>query len=322
MFESKIKIVSIGYVASDKPRDTHELQVVPVEITPQLDGELANVTTEMDVEGQDKYEEKYTVQVTASSTVTATWLPIGSNRVTSPDMKRREKVLLWQYADSDKYYWTPMGLDDDLRRLETVVYAWSATDDIDEELDITSNMYTLEISTHNGHITLHTTQANDEPFEYTIQLNTRDGNFFFTDNIGNTVKIDSEERQIRAINADDSEVNIEKTKIYAYAQEEIEVKCDGQLIGYVKDLVDITCDGPFKARAPTMQFGQDDAVQPSVLGDNHAKGHEDMEDWVNDTLQVIGNLGAPTSVPSAVQRMDIASLKNGGDSYSKVNTNQ
>lgn len=321
MFLSKMRFFSIGYVAENKPLTTNDIVVVPVEALPMVDGDLRDISDEFDVSGTDKSGKTYTVEITVGSTLNCQWLPIGSNRVTAPDVRRGERVMIWQFADVDRYYWTPLGMDDDLRRLETAIFAFSATADDDEELDPATNMYTLEVSTHEGHITIHTTQANDEPFEYTIQLNTRDGNFFITDNEDNTVILDSAERIIKAINADETEITIDKQTIYAFAEKLIEFKCNGELKGYVKERAEIDCDGPFIARAPTMQFGKDDAVESSVLGDTHADGHADLEEQINNS-QVIGNLGIPTSAIRAVRPVTVSSLKPGGTSYSKVNKNQ
>lgn len=321
MFSSKMRFFSIGYVAENKQLTTNDIVVVPVEALPLVDGDLRDTSDVLDVSGIDNENKTYTVEITVGSTISCQWLPMGSNRVTAPDVRRGERVMIWQYADVDRYYWTPLGIDDDLRRLETTLFAFSATSDDSEELDPALNMYTLEVSTHGGHITLHTTQANGEPFEYTIQLNTKDGSFFITDNEDNTIILDSAERIIKAINADNTEVTIDKQTIFAFAEKLIEFKCNGKLKGYVKERAEVDCDGPFIARAPTMQFGQDDAVESSVLGDTHAVGHAELEEQINNS-QVIGNLGIPTSAIKAVRPVSVSTLKPGGSSYSKVNKNQ
>lgn len=264
MFESKYRVVSIGIAAENKALDTHILPVVPIEMFPLINGEVMESLDEVDVSGLDQRDIEYTVKIKTTSTLTCEWMPHGSNRVTSPDVRRGERLLIWQYADSDKYYWSPMGMDDDLRRLETVIYAWSATPEIDADLNLTENMYSLEISTHGKHLTLHTTQADGEPFEYTLQLNTAAGIFFLTDQDGNSIQLDSANRVIKAINSDESEITINKTKIYAYAKDEIKAKTD--------DYMEATAGGDITAVAGG-------SMHLTVEGDlnQHVKGNYNLK---------------------------------------------
>lgn len=243
MFESKFRVVSIGIAAENKKLESYELPIAPIEMFPLVDGELMESLDETDVSGANQADIEYTVKIRTSSTLTATWLQLGSNRVTAPDVRRGERVKVWQYGDSDKYYWTPMGMDDEQRRLETVIWAWSATPDIEEELEISKNMYSVEVSSHGKHITLHTTRANGEPFEYTMQLNTKDGLFFLTDQDGNSVQLNSAERIIKAINSDKSEITIDKTKIRAYAKDEIKARSDDHMEASAGGNLDIFVEG-------------------------------------------------------------------------------
>ena len=305
MFESKMRVMSIGIAAENKALSSNLLSVIPIEAIPLIDGDLLDSITSIETSGVDATGAEYTVKVKTSPALKTTWLPMGSNRITAPDVRRGERLLIWQYADTDKYYWSPMGLDDDLRRLETLIYAWSATKDDNEELDVTKNMYTLEISTHAKHLTLRTTKANDEPYAYTIQLNTKEGVFFISDDDGNVIELNSKKRKIVAKNADATEVLLDKKFLY----------------GYSKDKMEFHCDGPATVRAPKIQLGEDSDVEQSVLGETHADGHQSLEDQINAS-QVIGNLGVPTSTIMSVKKVEEPILLPDGDSYSKKNTNQ
>lgn len=322
MIMSVFRFYSVGVAAEDKEKDSHELRILPIEILPDVTGELQSLVNTVEVSGKDASDVEYTVKIKASSTIKATWMPIGGgNQVTSPDVIRGEKIIIMQLGDTDKFYWCPLGNTNNLRRLETVVYAWAAEPDPEKELDLDTNMYRLEISTDMKLIRFTTSNANEEPYTYEFKLDTNEGNFTFTDNEGNLVYLDSKERIIKAINSDETEATIEKTNMYAYAKDLMEFKCDGEVKGTVEKKVDITCNGEYIARAPKMQFGKDDAVQPSVLGNNHATAHEDLELQINNS-QVIGNLGIPTSTISAVKPVTVPNLNSGGNSYSTVNKNQ
>jgi len=218
MFTSKLRFYSVGLVAIDKPLDTHEIQVMPIEVAPFFNGEVADLESRTEVSGLNARDEQYTVTLNLRNTITASWMPIGSNRVTSPNIKRLEYVIIWQYEKTDKYYWTPMGINDDLRTLETAVYAWAARPDDTEELDLTTNMYTLEVSAHGQHITLRTTTANGEPYAYAVQLNTRDGSFSISDDNDNVMEMVSETGRFHVKNFDDTEVTMEGRNITSLCQ--------------------------------------------------------------------------------------------------------
>lgn len=282
MFESKFRIVSIGIAAENKALNSYELPVAPIELFPLVDGELVESLDEIDVSGVNQDEVEYSVRIKTSSTITATWLQLGSNRVTAPDVRRGERLLLWQYADSDKYYWTSMGMDDEQRRLETGIWAWSATPEIDDELDLSENMYTIELSTHGKHITLHTTQANGEPFEYSLQLNTADGLFFITDQDGNSIQLNSAERIIKAINSDATEVTIDKTSLYAYAKDNVRARsddamsasCGGNMVHYVEGDLNQFVGGNWNV----MVMGNKTEVVQGLGGNYHVGGHTTFSD--------------------------------------------
>lgn len=208
---SKFHVYSLGIVAENKKLNTDIIKVTPIELTPFLNGELDSRPIKKTQMGVDKDGVPYMVSVEMDSAITAQWLREGkSNRRSSPDVRRGERVLIFRFADTDKFFWESMGWDDHLRKGETVTYSWSGT--LEEDIDSTSpeNAYTLELSTHKKLITFKTSKANGEPFSYTVQLNTGIGYFCITDDVGNFVELDSEESLIRLKNLDETEILIEK----------------------------------------------------------------------------------------------------------------
>lgn len=212
---SQLRTYSIGLAAENKPLDSRMLNVVPVEKLPALDGELTFNPQENIAKGTDSQGNQYEVKTTTDITLTAEWLPRGSNRATPPDIRRGEYVEILQLGDSDRFFWCELGLRDDLRRLETVIYVFNANpNEAGNGLDI-NNCYFLEISTHQKLVTFGTSKANGEPFGYTLQLNTDVGQLTVQDDIGNFLHMDSKRRFIHAENADRSYVEIDKRKIHA-----------------------------------------------------------------------------------------------------------
>jgi hypothetical protein len=229
--ESELRRMSVGIVAENKPLDSHLVDIIPIEALNLMDSELGTDTVNIKTSGIDVEEKPYKVEVDMGATLTAEWLG-ETNRTTSPDVRRGEQVWIWRQGDADKYYWTAMGRDDDLRRLETVIYRYSGLpENIDEEIT-EDNSYFLEVSTHQKTVTLKTSKRNDEFCIYTLQFNPGDGQVTLTDDLGNIIQIDSARTNIFIRNADNSfvelnrkHINIQSDTSINVASRDIRVRC-------------------------------------------------------------------------------------------------
>lgn len=207
---SQLKFYSIGIVAANKPRDKTEIEVTPLEATSQVNGELTDNMNTIVLKGKDDIGSSFETKTNTATSVKAQWLPLGTpNRTTAPDVRRGEEVVLLEFADTNEYWWTTSKNTDSLRKLETVILAFSAT--TDESAKATAeNTYFLEISTHDKRIHFHTSKANGEPYEYDILLDTAEGVFQLTDDIKNVIFLNSREKQLALVNADGSFLEINK----------------------------------------------------------------------------------------------------------------
>lgn len=226
---SKLHIYGLGIVAANKQLNSKFIEVVPIEATPMLDGEITDNMETIVTNGKDANGAIYENSVLTTASIQAEWLPIGiSNRMTSPDVRRGEHVVLYKFGDTDKYYWTTLLYDMKLRKLETVIWVFSNTRD--EDADGTPDTtYFLEISTHKKLVHLHTSKSDGEPFVYDIQLNTKDGVFTFQDDIGNYIQLDSKNVRIEIKNADGSWIDMNKRTINIYAPEDINMRADNNI---------------------------------------------------------------------------------------------
>lgn len=210
---SKLRFYSAGIVASNKKLSEKTVEITPIEDLPHTDGNISSQQSEYKAKAVDGSGAAYEAELKTTVTVNATWLSLScSNRITAPDVRRGELVMLYQFGDADKYYWTTLREDIKLRKLETVIYAFSATQD--ESKDATSDTtYYLEISTHKKIVHFHTCKADGEPFAYDIQLNTKEGFLAICDDVGNYVSMDSTNRRLEMKNIDGSHLDINKKDI-------------------------------------------------------------------------------------------------------------
>ena len=221
LYVSKLRFYSVGIVAQNKELNSKIIDVTPIEELNMLDGEITGNTVNLSVTGVDHEGKSFSSNVNSNITLKATWLPISiSNRKTAPDVRRGESVVIYQFGDSTKYYWSTLKDDTHLRRLETVVFAFSASTKEDTE-QTAENTYYLEISTHKKLCTFHTSKDNGEPFAYTIQINSKDGSFIVTDDVGNHFYLNSKERVLEMKNIDGSSVTVNKKSIVYEAPESI-----------------------------------------------------------------------------------------------------
>lgn len=223
---SQLQPYSVGIVAVNKLLTEDTVEVVPLETASFMKGELTDKFDDYEGSGKTKTGDDFHVKTVSTLSVRAKWLPLGvSNRITSPDVRRGEHVMLYKLGDADEFYWTTLRQDKHIRRLETAIFSFSNNKDEDIE-DDPETTYWMEVSTHKQLIHLHTSKNNKEPFIYDIQINTKDGRIIITDDDDNYIFMDSKERHIKLHNKDDSYVEMDKRIINISSQDEINLTTD------------------------------------------------------------------------------------------------
>lgn len=189
--QGNLKIYSIGIVVEDKQRNSDTINVYPVEELPLANGNIKETVIDYDQTLPDSKNVPTQGKVEGKNYLQAKWLPFGhSNRITPPDVYANEHVILFRYADNDEYYWTTIYREPMFRRLETVCYMFSNLKEKMKEFTKESS-YWCEISTHDGHIKVHTSKTNGEKFGYDIEVNGKAGYLFIKDDADNSITIDS-----------------------------------------------------------------------------------------------------------------------------------
>jgi hypothetical protein len=189
-------------------------------------GEITDHAADYMSASVDASGSSYSEKISTTISVQATWLPIGSsNRRTAPDVRRGELVVLYQFADTDQFWWTTLKDDANLRKLETVIYAFSGTRDENATANA-DNCYFLEISTHNKIVHFHTSNADGEPYKYDIQINTGKGFIQIQDDQGNYIKFDTAAHQISIVNQDSSMMEVNKTNINMVCTDDFNIQCN------------------------------------------------------------------------------------------------
>lgn len=212
-----------GLVAANRD-GSHYIEVFPLGVLGAKGGEVTAAVGEIKSEGTDGKGKRYQVTMEFTDTIPAKWLPLDTNRLTPPDVRIGERVQLYRVADTDQFFWKTLGLDNNLRRLETVIYAFSATQDDIEELN-SDNSYFFELSTHSKNITFSTSKANGEPFAYIIQINTEEGIITIKDDDGNFFILNSRDTLLHLENKDGSLLKLDKRNGLLVIPDTYEIQC-------------------------------------------------------------------------------------------------
>lgn len=242
---SAIRIISKGLVAKNKTENANSLHIFPLELLNLMDGELNTQDVESKATGMNEDGTLYNVDIRLGTTIKADWLGDSGNRNTAPDMRTGMQVWLWQAGDSDSYYWSNIGRDENLKRLERVIWRWGAFPEIDDEDIGPDNQYWLEVNTYDGLVTFKTSQRNGEFTRYTGQFNTRDGVVTLQDELGNVIQLNSKDTVLHLLNADGSKVVLSKKDIEIHADENVTV---------TTDKMSVTCQTSFTLDSPMVDF--------------------------------------------------------------------
>jgi hypothetical protein len=217
-----LKEYDLGIVAENKVLGEDVIEVLPIGTLNLMDGELTSAQVELKRAGIDVEEKEYLISINKKATIKALWLN-ETHRVTPPDVRRGEQVVLYRLGDTDRYFWRSLGRDDNLRRLETVLWRFSGFPDNNNDPLDNDNSYCLEVSTHGGHMLLTTSQRNGEYCRYTVDINTKEGRVVVTDDIGNSFKVDSAETAIVAENANGTRMGLEQDNINLLAPGDVNI---------------------------------------------------------------------------------------------------
>lgn len=235
---SQLKFYSIGIVAENKKMSHSRILVTPIETLGMSDGEIKSSPEKLETKGIDYDFNEYTVSAIADNAIEADWFPLNDgNRRTPPDVRRGERVVLYQYGDEGRYWWQPYGLDGRLRKLETAIYSWSGTKDEKEDSERPENSYYAEVSTHEKRITIATSGKNGEKCRYVVQINPGEGKILIVDDKGNEFEMDSVNTLLHLKNADGTYIDLDKKNINVYAEDYISIKAGKAIIANAGDKI-------------------------------------------------------------------------------------
>jgi len=192
MSESKLKLYSLGIVIENKQEGSDVIKVSPIEeLNIQTPGLIKDFNKEYEGNKKELGPTNFKTEHEAKNYLLAKWLPFGhSNRNTAPDVVANETVILFKYANVDEYFWTTLFREPELRRQETVEYAFSNIPSGIKAFNKNTS-YWLEVSTRHKYIHLHTSKNDGEKVTYDIIIDTKGGSITIKDDRKNSITLNS-----------------------------------------------------------------------------------------------------------------------------------
>lgn len=219
---SVFQTVGVGVIAANIEIMAKEVEITPTEWLPMHDGEMVSNAVKMQHKSKDMDGNETQGMIIADQVIKATWLPSSSNRLTAPTVRRGEHVEILSSTDgSDKYYWRSMGLDDHLRKKETIIFGISNTEDESITELKPENMYWIEFSTHSKRLAFSSSKSDGESYQHELFIDTANGEFTYTDDIGNLINVQSANNLIHLQNAMGTFLKLDQKDIKFYAPQDM-----------------------------------------------------------------------------------------------------
>ena len=214
---SSLKHYSLGIVIEDKTEGSDIIKVDPIESFTLDQGKITEDSRRHDSQLKDHKGVERKQKLIGGSVIEAKWIAYGySNRESAPDVYKNETVILYRFANDPCIYWTTIFREPLIRRLETVVYAYSNQPSGLVEYDADTS-YWEKWDTRRKVIHRHTSDNDGEPFKYDIITNAKEGWHLITDDVGNFLRIDSSRTTNTLVNEAGTYLVEEKDRLYGFA---------------------------------------------------------------------------------------------------------
>lgn len=201
----------MGIAQFDKADGSNDLMIIPIERMSMEKGLFKDIEKKYDVKAPDIHGAMKAESIQGGTALKAIWLPIGdSNRMTAPDVRKNETVEIFRYRDTELYYWNTVFRETGIRRLEHVIYAFGNLPDGFAPLDRDSS-YIMEFDTKTKRIAITTSKSDGEAFKYMFEISPATNTLTLTDNVGNSVGLESESNSVFLKTAQGAEVRLRGT---------------------------------------------------------------------------------------------------------------
>lgn len=196
--ETGLQFMSLGIVVEDKTHGSDIIKVIPIEKFSFERGDLTKIKRKAESKTPDSRGITKSIKVEGGVQLEAQWIPDGDNHLdNSPDVCMSETVKIYQYADTQEYYWTTIFREPVFRLNERRRISLSNKKDRTKAYDDNSS-YWIEMDTINKHVWLHTSSNDGEPTAYDLCIDTKQGHITIVDEFMNKFFLNSVAKEFTA----------------------------------------------------------------------------------------------------------------------------
>ena len=213
-----------GIAICDKEESSRDLKVYCKDLLFLMQGELSAKNIDSTVKSNDTDKSVKTVNVTGKNYIECTYGGdfTNNNRAYPPDVRKGETVKIFQYGDSDQWYWMGCDRSQSLRKTERV--RWHVNDTLENDCNMSDdNTYYFEMDTRqHKHILFSTSQSDGEAHQYRFKISPEESQVVITDEKMNMFILDTNKTRITMAN--------EKGSLIQLDGENIKIMCNGQIL--------------------------------------------------------------------------------------------
>lgn len=222
-----------GTAVCDKANNSLELKVYSDDLLPFAQGTIKATQMTSNVNSKSSDGTTSSIKVTSQNFVTAQYRDdTAGHSMYPPDIRAGEQVILFNYGNSDIWYWRPANQNNNARRTETWCQAINDSPDNAATLS-DDNTYFLRIDTRRDKgIILSTANSDGETYRYKFWIDTAGNKVSLADDSGNFIAIDSNVPKITMRNRSDTIISLD--------DQDINISCKGNMNIDVKKSINIT----------------------------------------------------------------------------------
>ena len=232
--------VYIGVVVDDRIYNSKFIKVYIHDFLPFESGQLEDKTVQdmTTIENVQIPNSQEPISVNSTNVIVAEYLNPYYNIQYPPFVRKGQRVIVLNYADTNNFYWLPLGIDHHLN--QKGVFRFFVKDTTEDGLPNDQNSYYVEIDTlFKKRVIVQTAKADGEQFKYTILIDAKRNRLCINDDDGREIILNSTNDTITMKNKAGSHVTINADNTYIEAPTDIVLKASNNLVINATNIVDV-----------------------------------------------------------------------------------
>ena len=219
----------------------HVFFILPLafDFLPFESGNLEDKTSQdmISIENAQIPNSQESIDVNTTNVIVAEYLNMYYNVQYPPFIRKGQRVLVFNYADTNNFYWIPLGIDSHLN--QKGVFRFFVKDTDEDGIPNDQNSYHVEIDTlFKKRIVIQTAKSDNEQFKYTILIDCKKNCISVYDDNGREIIIDSPSDKITLKNKAGSHLILDADSAYVKSPMDIVLDAGNNLVLKAINIID------------------------------------------------------------------------------------